>query len=62
MDCQIYRIKTVCDITGLPKSTVYATMLSGEFPRPIKLGRRAVGWKSEELQSWIAKQSEAASL
>lgn len=61
MNCQIFRIKTVCDITGLPKSTVYAKMLNGEFPRPIKLGHRAVGWKSEELQSWISNQSGAAS-
>jgi len=61
MNCQIFRIKTVCDITGLPKSTVYAKMLNGEFPRPIKLGRRAVGWKSEELQAWIATQSGTAS-
>lgn len=61
MNCQIFRIKTVCEITGLPKSTVYAKMLNGEFSRPIKLGRRAVGWKSEELQAWISNQSGAAS-
>ena len=61
MNCQIFRIKTVCEITGLPKSTVYAKMLNEEFPRPIKLGRRAVGWKSEELQAWISNQSGAAS-
>ena len=61
MNCQTFRIQTVCEITGLPKSTVYAKMLNGEFPRPIKLGRRAVGWKSEELQAWISNQSGAAS-
>ena len=61
MDNKIHRIKAVCDITGLPKSTVYAKMLNGEFPRPIKLGRRAVGWKSEELKAWISKQSGTAS-
>ena len=61
MDNKIYRIKTVCDITGLPKSTVYAKMLNGEFPRPIKLGRRAVGWKSDELQAWNSNQSTAVS-
>jgi len=61
MDNKIHRIKTVCDITGLPKSTVYAKMLNGEFPRPINLGRRAVGWKSEELKAWISKQSGTAS-
>ena len=61
MNCQIFRIKTVCDITGLHKSTVYAKMLNGKFPRPIKLGRRAVGWKSDELQAWISNQSTAVS-
>ena len=61
MDNKIHRIKSVCDITGLPKSTVYAKMLNGEFPRPIKLGRRAVGWKSDELEAWISKQSTAVS-
>ena len=61
MDNKIHRIKTVCDITGLSKSTVYAKMLNGEFPRPIKLGRRAVGWKSDELQAWVSKQSTAVS-
>ena len=61
MDNKILRIKTVCDITGLSKSTVYAKMLNGEFPRPIKLGRRAVGWKSDELQAWVSKQSTAVS-
>ena len=61
MNCQIFRIKSVCDITGLPKSTVYAKMLNGEFPRPIKLGRRAVGWKSEELKAWFSNQPSAAS-
>ena len=61
MDNKIYRIKTVCDITGLPKSTVYAKMLNREFPRPIKLSRHAVGWKSDELQAWISNQSTAVS-
>ncbi len=60
MDNKIHRIKTVCDITGLPKSTVYAKMLNGEFPRPIKLGRRAVGWKSEDIDDWLLGQAEEA--
>lgn len=56
MDFQIYRISAVCDITGLPKSTLYAKMLNGEFPRPIKLGRRAVGWPSDEIKRWIEQR------
>jgi prophage regulatory protein len=46
-------------MTGLATSTLYAKMQAGEFPRPIKLGRRAVGWKSNDVELWITQQSEA---
>lgn len=29
--------------TGLSRSTIYAKIADGDFPRPIKLGSRAVG-------------------
>jgi prophage regulatory protein len=28
-------------------------MASGNFPRPIPLGERAVGWLEAEIDSWI---------
>ena len=53
MDKKIYRVKEVCGMTGLPLSTLYAKMLNKEFPRPIKLGRRAVGWKKSEVLRYL---------
>ena len=47
-------------MTGLATSTLYAKMQAGEFPRPIKLGRRAVGWKSNAIELWITQRSEVA--
>ena len=60
MEYRIIRRTEVLFMTGLATSTLYAKMQAGEFPRPIKLGRRAVGWKSNDVELWITQQSEAA--
>ena len=44
---QFYCRSALEDMLGISRSTIYRLMLDEEFPRPIKLGRRAVGWKSE---------------
>jgi len=28
-------------------------MAEGKFPRPVKIGRRAVGWIEEDINQWI---------
>lgn len=38
--------------TGLPRSTIYAKIASGEFPKPIQLSARAVGWLENEIIDW----------
>jgi prophage regulatory protein len=38
--------------TGLSRSTIYDLMARGEFPRPIKLAARAVGWPEERILEW----------
>ena len=60
MEYRIIRRTEVLFMTGLATSTIYAKMQAGEFPRPIKLGRRAVGWKSQDVELWITQQSDAA--
>ena len=59
MDYRILRRTEVLFITGLATSTLYAKMHAGEFPSAIKLGRRAVGWKSSDIEAWIQKCMEA---
>ena len=39
--------------TGLSRSTIYAKIGSNEFPKSIRLGRRAVGWLEADVVSWI---------
>lgn len=56
---QIYRIREVTRITGLSRSTVYAYIAEGNFPRPLRLGVRAVGWSSDALFKWLAERAIA---
>lgn len=57
---KILRRPNVEDCTGLPKSSIYALMAKGEFPRPIKIGARAVGWLDADIDAWIEAQVSAS--
>jgi prophage regulatory protein len=40
--------------TTLSKSSIYAWMARGEFPRPVALGARLVGWRESDIEAWMA--------
>jgi prophage regulatory protein len=40
--------------TGLSRSSLYAMMDAGDFPRPIRIGKRAVAWPQSAIETWLA--------
>ncbi len=40
-------------VTGLSRSSIYAKMEDGSFPKAIKLSERSVGWLEHEIQEWL---------
>ena len=56
---KIYRLPDVMNMTGLSRSSIYLRISTNEFPKPVKLGRRAVGWPEESIIAWQAKMMEA---
>ncbi len=54
----VLRRPAVERITGLSRSTIYAMIASGDFPKPIKLGKRAVGWSEADLALWLESRSQ----
>jgi len=38
--------------TGLKRSTIYALMAAGKFPKPVTIGR-SVAWVGEEIDAFI---------
>ena len=50
----ILRRRHVEQRTGLSRSTLNQYMKDGEFPKPVQLGLRAVGWLESDISKWIA--------
>ena len=57
MVSSILRRPDVEAVTGLSRSTIYKWMDEGSFPKPVKLGPRAVGWREEQIEAWIADRT-----
>lgn len=46
--------------TGLSRSKIYELVAREEFPSPIKIGKRAVGWIEADIAAWINEKIDAA--
>lgn len=42
--------------TGLSRSSIYAMMEAGDFPRPVRIGKRAVAWPQSVIEAWLANR------
>lgn len=50
----VLRIRDVIQRTGLSQSTIYNYMSVGTFPKPLRLGSKAVGRRDSDVEDWIA--------
>ena len=57
---RLLRLPAVMAITALSKSTIYADIKTGHFPRPIAISRRCVAWSAPDIEAWIAGRIAAA--
>ena len=48
----LLRIGTVVSITGLARSTIYRLVADAKFPPPVRLTKRAVGWRRIDVERW----------
>ncbi len=59
-DDRILRRRQVEARTGLPRSTLYAKIAAGKFPKQIQLGAKSVGWLESEVSAWLTQQIEGS--
>jgi len=66
MSDSIIRLPEVRRRTGLSRSAIYAKIgrssrrpddHDASFPRPVRLGARAVGWLDSEIDAWLSRQA-----
>jgi len=49
----IYRRKDLEAKLNISRSTIYAMVTAGTFPKPVKIGKRAVGWPDDLIERWL---------
>jgi len=52
------RLPEILKLIPIGKSTWWAKVKSGEYPKPVKLGIKTTAWKVEEIKALIQKLSE----
>ena len=48
------------EATGLSRSTIYELIAAGDFPKPIRLTKRAVGWPESAITDWLEQRKLSA--
>lgn len=59
----LLRLPAVMVKTTLSEPSIYRLMRqpaeAGGFPRPIKIGQRAVAWRSDDVAKWIESRTRS---
>lgn len=49
----LVRMKQLQELVGLRPGSIKRLIARGEFPQPVQISERAIGWRSSEVQAWI---------
>jgi predicted DNA-binding transcriptional regulator AlpA len=55
------RIRQILAVYPIGRSTWWAGVKSGRFPRPVKLGPRTTAWRVEDIRRLLEKRPAAIS-
>lgn len=59
MEKRLIRLPEVQERVGVARSTIYRLVANDPtFPRPMKVGRRVIAWRSDLLEEWIVSQGQ----
>lgn len=50
----LLRLPAVLQVTGLGRSTLYKLVAEDAFPAPVKLAKRAVAWRQDDVRRWTS--------
>lgn len=56
VNSRILRMPSVSEMTGLSRSSIYRLVQESDFPKPISIGARAVGWPEKSIAEWLASR------
>ncbi|MBO37648.1 MAG: AlpA family transcriptional regulator [Rhodospirillaceae bacterium] len=55
---KILNLREVIDLTSLSESTIRRWVETEQFPKPLRLGGRRIGWNSTDIETWFLKDAD----
>jgi prophage regulatory protein len=53
---KLLRLPAVLARVGVSRSTLWSWAREGRFPRPVRIGARAVAWPESAINEWVASR------
>ncbi len=57
---RLMRLKEVLEMCGIGRASIYNWMNENQFPKQVKIGPRAVAWRSDEVEQWIETRKQVS--
>ena len=57
---RLMRRAEVLRVTGLSRTSMYRLIAKLDFPRPVSLSAKTVGWPASQVNAWIAARVAAS--
>lgn len=55
----LLRRPEVQSLTSLSRSSLFALVAAGRFPRPVRVSSRRVAWLQTDIEAWLAEKVSA---
>lgn len=54
---QFYRLSQLKQQLSVSRSSIWAWVKNGSFPKPIKLGKNCTAWNADDVHAWVEKRT-----
>lgn len=58
MQIELIRPRALAVALGRSTRALRRDTKSGDFPKPVRIGRRAIAWRKVDIEEWIRERSE----
>ena len=55
-EIQFYRLAQLKQRLSVSRSSIWAWVKEGSFPKPIKLGRNCTAWQAQDINDWVEEK------
>jgi prophage regulatory protein len=56
-EIKLYRLRELSARIGLARSAIYQAINDGRFPKPVRIGARAVAWRHQDIEAWLQSRA-----